>query len=242
MNEKQLISKIRQLRQIKPNKEWVSFTKTQILGEEIGYRERFIEVFEVFSHTLFQTRLAYAAVTVFLVLIGMFGFAQNTVPGDFLFSIKKTAERTQGVFVSGNQQPKYNLEIVNKRLEDLTRIAINNQVKNLSSAIDELQSSVSEAAKSLIERNGSIKEIAQEVKKIERNKQVVESLGIVIDENEELKELDNALSQVVQREINSLEDASLTEESQGILEEAKIDYENGNYSQALEKILQISNQ
>ena len=242
MNEKQLISKIRQLRQIKPNKEWVSFTKTQVLGEEIGYRERFIEVFEVFSHALFQTRLAYAAVTVFLVLIGMFGFAQNTVPGDFLFSIKKTAERTQGVFVSGNQQPKYNLEIVNKRLEDLTRIAINNQVKNLSSAIDELQSSVSEAAKSLIERNGSIKEIAQEVKKIERNKQVVESLGIVIDENEELKELDNALSQVVQREINSLEDASLTEESQGILEEAKIDYENGNYSQALEKILQISNQ
>ena len=242
MNEKQLISKIRQLRQIKPNKKWADFTKTQILGEEIGYRERFIEVFEVFSHTLFQTRLAYAAVTVFLVLIGMFGFAQNTVPGDFLFSIKKTAERTQGVFVSGDQQPKYNLEIVNKRLEDLTRIAINNQVKNLSSAIDELQSSVSEAAKSLIERNGSIKEIAQEVKKIERNKQVVESLGIVIDENEELKELDNALSQVVQREINSLEDASLTEESQGILEEAKIDYENGNYSQALEKILQISNQ
>ena len=34
MNEKELISKIQELRQIKPNQNWVAFNKTQILGQE----------------------------------------------------------------------------------------------------------------------------------------------------------------------------------------------------------------
>ncbi|TSC53743.1 MAG: hypothetical protein LiPW31_313 [Microgenomates group bacterium LiPW_31] len=38
MNEKELISKIQELRQIKPRKDWVVLTKTQILGEQ---REQF---------------------------------------------------------------------------------------------------------------------------------------------------------------------------------------------------------
>jgi hypothetical protein len=36
LTEKQLIGKIRELRQIQPRKDWVSLTKKEILGEEPG--------------------------------------------------------------------------------------------------------------------------------------------------------------------------------------------------------------
>ncbi len=80
-----------------------------------------------------------------------------------------------------------------------------------------------------------------EVKKIEENKQRVESFGIVIGENNELGELNNALSQMVQKQISELEKSSLTEVQQTLLAWAKIDFNDKNYSEALIKIWQISN-
>lgn len=246
MMEKDIIKKIQELKQIKPSKEWVVLTKKQILGEMPGYRERFIEVLETLPKVLVQSKLAYATVTLFLIFIGLFGFTQNTVPGDFLFTIKKVAEQTQGVFVPEKGQTKYSLEIVNKRLQDLTKVAIDNQTNKIIPAINELQASVSDAANSLnneeIKRDPqAIKEIAQEVKKIEENKQRVESFGIVIGENNELGELNNALSQMVQKQIGELEKSSLTEVQQTLLAWAKIDFNDKNYSEALIKIWQISN-
>jgi len=41
MTEKELIGKIRGLRQIRPNRDWVSLTKSQILGEEKKYTSLF---------------------------------------------------------------------------------------------------------------------------------------------------------------------------------------------------------
>ncbi len=246
MMEKDIIKTIQGLKQIKPSKEWVVLTKKQVLGEMPGYRERFIEVLETLPKVLVQSKLAYATVTLFLIFIGLFGFTQNTVPGDFLFTIKKVAEQTQGIFIPEKGQSKYNLEIVNKRLQDLTKVAIDNQTNKIIPAINELQASVSDAANSLnneeIKRDPqAIKEIAQEVKKIEENKQRVESFGIVIGENNELGELNNALSQMVQKQISELEKSSLTEVQQTLLAWAKIDFNDKNYSEALIKIWQISN-
>lgn len=100
MMEKDIIRKIQELKQIKPSKEWVVLTKKQILGEMPGYRERFIEVLETLPKFLIQSKLAYATVTLFLIFIGLFGFTQNTVPGDFLFTIKKSCGTNPGSFCS----------------------------------------------------------------------------------------------------------------------------------------------
>jgi len=231
MTEKQLIGRIRELRQIKPRKDWVVLTKSQILGEV--ERERVsVSFFPLW-------RPALATVTVFGILFISFGFAQSSLPGDLLYPIKKIAEKSQAVFVSEKELPKYNLEIVNKRLDELNEIAQTNQVKKLAPAISEFQANVSEAAKSLAKVKGQdVEKIVEETKKLEENKKKVED---VLATKIETEELDNALSQIVEIQIKDLEERTLTERQEEILAEAQNDFEAGNYSQALEKILFLSN-
>ena len=239
--EKQLISKLQELRQIKPSNDWVVFTKEQIFGQEKTRPElsfiSFIKEIQRGERFVFRHKPAFAMLVVFVVLVGVFGFAQNSVPGDALFSIKKITEKGTSVFVFEKDQAKHDIQLASKRLDDLTKIAQENEVKNLAPAISEYKESVSKAAESLATM-GSVKEIVEEIKKLEQKEEEVKSLGIEIGESEELH---SALAKIVETEINDLEDKTLSEERQGILAEVKEDYEAGNYSQALEKILLLIN-
>ncbi len=235
MTEKELIGKIRELRQIQPRKDWVSLTKSQILGEEPIYRDRVSVSFFPFWKPALVTVMAFG------ILFGVFSFAQNSLPGDILYSIKKLTEKSQAFFVSKEELPKYNLEIANKRLDELTEIAQTNQVKKLAPAISEFQANMSEAAKSLAKVKGGVdvEKIVAQTKKLEENKQKVEE---VLATKIETEKFDDALSQLVEREIKTLESRTLTEEQKLLFEEAKADFSAGNYNQALEKILILSYQ
>ena len=141
MTEKEVIAKIQKLEQIGPEKDWILATKTQILGVDATATPFF-----VFS----SQRLAFAGLLVLLLLVGVFGFAQNSLPGDFLYPVKKMTERGQEVFVSETDKPKLKLELANKRLDELTRVAETNKVKKLAPAIKEFEASILEAAKELV--------------------------------------------------------------------------------------------
>jgi len=234
MTEKELIGKIRELRQIQPSKDWVSLTKSQILGKEDKYNN-LISVFQI----LFS-KPAYAGLVVVFVLFGLFGFSQNSLPGDLLYPIRQITERSQAVFVSEEELPKYNLEIANKRLDELNEIAQTNQVKKLAPAISEFQANISEAAKSLAKVKGQdVEKIVAQTKKLEENKKKVEN---VLATKIETEEYDDALAQLVESQIKDLEERTLTEEQMKILAEAKELYQAGNFAEALEKILLLSNQ
>ncbi len=251
MTEPDVIAKIRELRQIKPRKDWVLLTKERILGKEEIARDRvsgnfsfidFLKEIQRGERFIFQHKPAFATLLSLTILIGLFGFVQNSLPGDALFSIKKITEQSQAVFVSEKEQPKRNLELVNKRLDDLTKIAQTNAVKNLAPAINEFQASVSKAAESLTKTDTKkdlqvVKVIALEVKKLAEKTDKIKSLGVEIGEN---KELDNALAKIVEEEIKDLEARNLMEDQKDLLTKAKEDYQQGNYSQALEKILILS--
>jgi len=250
MTEQQLISKIRELRQFKPRQDWVVLVKKQIFEHDERNRVPFVKGtrfllgrFLLGEKFVFQHKPAFAFITTFLVLIGVFGFAQNSLPGETLFSLKKLAEQSQTIFILEKEQPKHNLELVNKRLDDLTKIAQTNVVKNLAPAINEFQASVSKAAESLAKTDTKknpqvVKAIALEVKKLAEKTEKIKSLGVEIGENQEW---DNALAQIVEREIEDLEEKTLTEEQQEALIKVRSDYEAGNYSQAIEKILLLTN-
>ena len=243
MTEKELIFKIRELRQIKPRKDWVLLTKSQILSEQ---RDRVslldcdrgrASIFSFFKGLVFQPRMAYAFLIILGFFISAFSFAQNSLPGDFLYPIKKITERSQAVFVSEENKPKAQLELANKRLEELTKIAEQNQVPKLAPAINEFQKSAALAAKNLKRPQKITKEVVDETKKLLENKEKAEALGVVIGE---MKELDDALAALVESQIKDLEKRSLTEEQKEILETAKENLEEGNLNQSLEKILQIN--
>jgi len=239
--EKQLISKLQELRQIKPSNNWVVFTKEQVFRKEETRPEfsfiSFIKEIQKGERFVFQHKPAFAFALSLLILIGVFGFAQNSVPGDSLFPLKKIAEKGTAVFVSEKDQAKHDLEVAGKRLDDLFKIAEENEVKNLAPAINEYKESVSKAAESLATME-SVKEIVEEIKKLEQKEEEVKSLGIEIGESEELH---SALAKIVEAEIEDLEGKTLSEEKQGILTEVKQDYEAGDYYDALEKILLLIN-
>lgn len=247
MEEKELIAQLRKLRQIKPNKDWVVLTKTQILGEDAVYREgAFIDFFPFWKPVL-------ATLTMFGILFGAFIIAQNSLPGDLLYPIKKFSEKTKAVFVSETDKPKTSLELVNKRLEELTKVAQTNQVRNLAPAITEFKTSLSEAAKNLSKVDTSssdpmiVKRYIDQAKKIGEKTKEVESLGVVTG-GEELNELEKVseekslelLVSALKNIISTLEKGSLTEKQAEILSQMKKLVEEEKYQEALE--LYLTNQ
>ncbi len=238
LTEDQIIEKLRELKQIKPNQDWVYLTKIDVFGaerpkfsfasfiNEIRREERF-----VFSH-----KMAFSALTVFIAIIGVFGFALSSVPGDSLFQLKKITEYGQSYFVSSANQPNYNLALANKRLDDLTTIAEKNKIEKLAVAINAYQESKTNAVKSLINSGNpaTIQELSNGLQKIEMKENQIKSLGIELGQNEEL---DKELAPVVRKEILERESAGLTEEELEVLNNVKIEYEQGNYSKALELLL-----
>ncbi len=228
MTEKELIGKIQELRQIKPRKDWVLSNKAMILGPSTGLRAS--ESTGLFFFPYFKPALV-SLVSVF-VLVGLFGFAQNSLPGNFLYSIKKITEKSQALFVSDKGKTEFSFNLADKRLEELTKIAENNQVKNLPQAINEVQASISEAVKNL--SNSSDTQMLEKLAELGKNKQNAEQiLATQIDS----EELDNAYKSLTENLIKDLETRTLTEEKQEILSQMKELFEAGNFQQALELYL-----
>jgi len=238
LTQKQVISAVKDLKSIKPNQEWVSLLKSQILTEKAFVRTipatpvRKVSIFDVLASVMFQRKFAYALAAFVFVITGMFGFAQYTVPGDLLFPVKKISEMKTSP-----------LAIAVMRSDDALKVAKSN--KDVYPAIGELKASLADAAKNLVATitadKDSLKTISEEIKKIEENKRQLQTLGIDIGSTQETKELDNALAPLVKSELTDLGETTLTDEQKESLTKAQELYDQGKYSDALEVILTISN-
>jgi hypothetical protein len=245
MTEKELIHNLKGLKEIKPNQEWAVLTKSRILAQAPSYQSQDASVFSVFRY-----KLALAPMLGVLIVIGLLGFAQSTRPGDFLFSIKKITETVQIGLSSQTEKPKAQLQLVNRRLEELSVLAQGNQTERITPAIEEFQASLLQAAKDLaaIKNVTSsdqivLKEIAEETKKLSENKEKIETvLGTKIGDTEELENAMESLEKkTAEYLIADLESRTLLEEQENILNEAKADIEAGDYQGALYKLWQIHN-
>lgn len=226
MNDKNLIKALKGLKQIKPSQNWVVSLKKEIIGEE-----KKISVFEVLPRMIFQHKLAYATVTVFMVLIGMLGL--------FLIPTSNNNKFETDLLASAVQS-RYSLEATNQKLEYLTETAKSEKVDEIT--IQNINQSIAEASrtitKEIVENPKALKEIAGEVKKLDQNRRNLQVLGVVVDSD---YQLNNVLQPLVQREIESLEKSTLNDAQRMTLEEIKRLYDEGQYADTLEKILLITN-
>lgn len=247
MQDTELITKIKSLKQIKPEKEWAVLIKSRILREIKPQGKFKLEIPPFFAGLLARWQPVYIIPVLVLTIVAISGFAlnlsQSSLPGDYLYSLRRIFEEAQVVISSDVQKPKVRLEMANKRLEDLSKIAQVNRVRSLAPTIKEFQANVSEAAKDLVRAEATtsnplmLKAIAQQAQELEKNRQKIESLGVEIGGT---KELDDVLAGIVEREIKDLENRTLTDEQLQLLKEAQGYYDEGDYSQALEKILLLS--
>lgn len=237
MREKDLIGKIRLLRQIKPSKDWVILTKSKIFEEEPK-----ISPFAF----LFQFRLkpALAGVLSFLIIFGIVTQTQNALPGEKLYSIKKITEKVRTAFVSEKEKPKAGLDLAEKRLEELDEITQKNLVKNLSTGIREYKLAKNEVNKEVSNlKNKSTneairiaKDMAPGIKIInEREEKIFASLEIKPEET-----VEPAIKVIIELLIQDVKKATLTDEQKIDLEKIEEYYNNGDYQAALELYLTSS--
>jgi hypothetical protein len=231
MTEAELIKKIKELKTIKPRKDWVLLTKTQILGVEVSPKPKF-ELFPFF-------KLAYAGLFFLLLLAGLIELSLGALPGDPLYSLKRISEKAQAVFVSKEERPNLQLELTNKRLEELNKVAETNQVENLAPALSEFETTKIAAKKEVVNsiKNKSEKEAIKVAKDIapkladlnEKEKKVYATLNIESTEGAE----QTAEKAVVEILIKDAKNSTLTEEQKADLVKVEEYYKSGDYQEAL---------
>src|SRR3989344_1453251 len=118
--EKELILKLQTLKDIKPRQDWVVFAKREILGGnkitiKASYKEKFLGVLDFLPALTYQRKLTYAFATLLLIMVGTLGFAQYTMPGDLLFSVKKVTEQSQAA-LSGQTNLRQNMANLSNRI------------------------------------------------------------------------------------------------------------------------------
>jgi hypothetical protein len=233
MTEKEVIEKIKVLKQIKPEKNWVFLTKEKILGKEPLFFPFLKPAFATLS--VAKRTLSVSAGLLFILIL--FGLSFTSLPGQPFYLIKKLAEKGETVFAPEEEKPKLELELANKKLEELSKIAQKNDTKKLAPAIDEAKESVAKASKNLVKSKKVNKEIVQKALELESKKQEVEKvLGTKITESEN----ENPTMFVAKYLIESLENKSLNENQKEVLEKAKEFFENQDFAKVLELLLPIS--
>ena len=234
MTEKELIAKLQKLRQIKPNRNWVILTKHQILGEKINSFEALFNWFRVFF-----AKPAYVGLIVIIAgLFGTFNFAQKSLPGDYLYQLKKITEKAQAVFVSEEEKPKVQLELANKRVEELNKIAQTNQVQKLAPAIKEVQNNLSQVTKNLLKLEKVDKETVDKIFSLRKNLEKAETaLSTKISSEEDEEMMTEWMKNQVMSLIEELENKILTEKEEKLLSQLKELAKEGKYEEAFQLYL-----
>ena len=233
MTEKELIRQLKALRDIKPNKDWVVFARKEIIGEEKPRYQFFLKP-------------AFALSILGIFILSSFALAQNSLPGDTLYPLKKITERARLSLASQNEKPKIQLELTAERLRELKQIAKENKIGKLKPAIAEVNQTIPETAKTIqkiVKEKQNIKNVREIVKKvdeIEKTKKEVQALGIVVGDDSLEKSSQELRKELVEEELKDLENRSLTADQENLLKKAQEYYQEENYSKALETIFYLS--
>ena len=241
MKEREVINKIKSLRKIEPNENWVSLIKSEIFNNSQE------ETFSSFTYRfLFSKSMTTAFVTLGFVAF-IFVSAQGAYPGDPLYSVKRATEKGNAIFVSQENKSDFNFRMANKRLEEISEILKRNQVEKLSLAIEELESAKNKIQNDFTrsveskprERKVEIaKGFASTILEMEdREELILGSLAVKVDDKKESIDSNKELAFLL---IEDFEERSLTEEDELLLEEAKKFFEQGKYLLALRVIEQAS--
>ncbi len=227
ITQKQLEEQIKMLKQIKPNQEWVSLLKSQILAEKnaeenaISNPAKFAGFANIFSSAIFQRKLAYSFAAL-LMIASVLSF------GLYLFPAGNKSDQTASL--TGQNALKQNVVALNANIKNLQTSTIKR-----TAAIKEISNSVKQLTidlKAGTADPSTIKEIANGLKTL------ASVQGTDLSANSEISGLYEI---VVQAQIADLKKTTLTDGQKTILAEIEDLYAQKNYGAALEKIWGLAN-
>ena len=233
MNEKELISKLRGLKQIKPRKDWVVLVKNQILGSNVVenevnnkpvYGEILLNIFKAF----FQKKFAYALAVFLVIVIGMFGFMKSGFINDA--DIPKIVEQSPAALVAIKNNVE-TFKIKSKNLADVAKYSMKDA--SLALALKEVKDIAIELTDAIKKDPQLAKAIALE---INNNKTYLN-----IEGGDDLKETSDILYKTIaEQRIKDLKNTTLTESQQKGLKIAERSCNDKKFTNCMEDVLLLS--
>lgn len=241
ITEKELISRIRMFKDIKPNKQWADIALSKIMDSKeqniIAPKANFMsDIVRGAYAIMMEKRFAYSLALFAFVISGVFSFTKFTVPGDTLFIIKKLAEQSQSTLI-GQTEIKENIASLHNRINDLAEVSKQGKKQNVPSAVNEIASSAVALKKSLNENSADQKDIKEIANSLKTLASVSGESGVNVTENTDVNDL---YKTVVLNQIDDLQQAMLTDIQKDQLKVIGDLYEKGEYAQALEMIVGIN--
>lgn len=217
LTENQLIQKIQELKQIKPDKDWVVLCKRRILPESSSWQEQLSIIFGNLPRLFLQPKPVLAVSITLILLVAGLVFYLDREPTEIAQQLPAELEQAKMIVIA---------------LEEL-QTEVNQATKELKK-IQEPQK-VLEARNVVVPTIEAARNIIVETERLEqdiRNKQDrILAVKTSIDELESA--LDEALAIQAKRLIQDLETKTLTETQKQVLEQAKTAYQKGDYNIAL---------
>lgn len=223
-----LILKIKGLRQIRPEKEWILSTKAQILkGTD---QERYALRLDWLTSRSF---LIFPAILVILSL-GLLLYNKNilypTVVSSDLETLRMVSDNLKVVMVSLDQTT----EILDKIEEPERALKVGEKISSTLKSGEKMV----EASRRMVEAPRANKNSPETFSAISDAEYAVESVEYALQDMEETYL--GKQKQLTLELIKDLENRSLNEEQARLLDEAKEHYNRGEFDQALEKACQSS--
>ena len=208
MQEKDLIQKLQNLKQIKPNHDWVFWLKANILQTkpQSGLYKPKVKL-AVFSFVSKYQKILVPSLLAFFFVFS-FVFAQTTLPGNILYPIKTLTQNTKIYLASENTKPVVRLEVVKARMGDLSKVEnyekeISAIAKNIGRDLEIVPEEIKKINKKQIVLNVS-KDIQERSKDL---KELADKISLEDKEREELnKSVENSQSQVLALIIETTEE------------------------------------
>ncbi len=248
-SDNELISQIRKLREIKPDSAWSASVRTQIVGQDMVGQKK--SILSVFGAALSQYRISFASLAVFLMAGGTVAIAQNSLPGDSLYAVKRATERGLALIEGKGNVASANLDLAAKRLAEIDLISQKNLGQKIPAALEEYKNAKSAAKKEVAAQIAQNPENAAQIVKNavvamkdinDKERQIYGALGVEQNATSTGDVSDSASDKAI---IGSLIDSlrnntGLSEDQLKDLEKVMAQYNNENYRQALDIYLNSS--
>jgi len=245
MEERQIITKLKGFRQIKPCDDWKDATKAYIVGFEQPREKLFSGGFSMPFGQLFNpAKLAPILIpTIIVVLAGAGIFAH------FYLGSSEGMSGDKGIAGIQESSASY-LVLAETKLEQLESPE---DIKEVSDILEKVTDTISSEPKDSIERAKIVVLVAninKKVQELDSDEQGREDIEELKDKASTLtavttqvleEDIESITGELVKNLIKMLGTRTLSEEQKELFKEAKLDYDNQEFGKALEKILLLSN-
>lgn len=179
MQEKELLSKLNILKEVKPSDDWKSNNRELLLAQIYAGQEKTSDKFSFFTFKLPFELLSTArpAMVMAFIMFLVFGsgawgmqMAKNTKPGDSLYAAKRMSEQTQlALTFDEKEKVKLQLDFAANRANELSAILAEPQqdsvakVEKVEKLVNDFNTQIKQAKSALVKINPDAK-IANETK------------------------------------------------------------------------------